>query len=77
MFYAQSTAKGHIKAKLNVFLPQVHILIYYLIHIPPVQTFGEIGGDIKLNEPGRLSRLENPVSRHSMQSYIRTYSVQA
>ena len=23
MFYAQSTAKGHIRAKQNVFLPQV------------------------------------------------------
>ena len=27
MFYARSTAKGHIRAKQNVFLPQVHILI--------------------------------------------------
>ena len=29
MFYAQSTAKGHIKAKQNVFLPQVKTLTYH------------------------------------------------
>ena len=34
MFYAQSTATGHIREKENVFLPQVQILIHYLIHIP-------------------------------------------
>ena len=36
MFYAQSTAKGQgpIKAKQNVFLPQVKNLIHYSIHMP-------------------------------------------
>ena len=35
MFYVQSTAEGHIWAKQNVILPQVQILIHYLIHIAP------------------------------------------
>ena len=35
MFYAQSTAKGHIRVKLNVFLPQVKILI----HSPSLQDY--------------------------------------
>ena len=33
MYYAQSTAKGHIRAKhkkKKVFLPQVQVLIHYL-----------------------------------------------
>ena len=35
MFYAQSTAKSHIR-KQNVFLPQVkRILIHYLTHSTP------------------------------------------
>ena len=34
MFYAQSTAKGHITAKQ---VPQVQILIDNLIRIPPLQ----------------------------------------
>ena len=37
MFYAQSTAKGPIREKQSAFLPQVTILIHYLIHIPPVK----------------------------------------
>ena len=37
MFYAQSTAKGYRKAKQNVFLPQINILIHYVIHIPPLE----------------------------------------
>ena len=41
--YAQSTAKGHIRVKQNVFLPQVTILIHYLIHNPPMRI-GEIWG---------------------------------
>ena len=36
MVYSQSTAKRHIRAKQNVFLPQVQILLYYLKHIPPL-----------------------------------------
>ena len=32
MFYAQSTAKGHIREKQNVFLPQVNFfMIHYLL----------------------------------------------
>ena len=34
MFYAQSSAKGPMRVKQNVFLPQVKILIHYLIHNP-------------------------------------------
>ena len=55
LFYAQSTTKGHIRAKQNVFLqvniliqhvflPQVNILIHYFIHIPPLRI-GEIWGN--------------------------------
>ena len=51
MFYAQSSAKAHIRAKLNVFL-QVNILTDYSIHIPPLMT-EEIWRKMKLNEPGR------------------------
>ena len=47
--YAQSTAKGHIRAKQNKFLPQVNSLI---IHIPQF-SFEEIWKKMKLNEPGR------------------------
>ena len=38
IIYTQSTAKGHIRAKLDVFLLQVKILIHYLIHIPPLRN---------------------------------------
>ena len=37
VFYAQWTAKGHIGAKENLFLPQVQILIHYSTHIPPLR----------------------------------------
>ena len=53
VFYAQSNAKGHIRAKLNVFLQQVHILIQYLIHISPSVEGWRNLGKINLNEPGR------------------------
>ena len=51
MFYAQSTAKDHIRAKQNVFLPQVQILIHNLIYIPAVEDWINLG-KMKLNEPG-------------------------
>ena len=42
MFYSQSTEKGHIRVKQNVFLPQVKILIHYSKHIPAlIKKFGE------------------------------------
>ena len=44
MFDAQSKAKGHIRMKQNVFLPQVKILIHNL-HIPQLrieEIFGKI-----------------------------------
>ena len=41
MFYAQPTAKGHIIAiEPNVFLPQVQILIHYLIHRWGMENLG-------------------------------------
>ena len=40
MFYTQSTSK----AKQMVFLPQVQILIHYLIHIPLLRI-GEMWGN--------------------------------
>ena len=42
MFHAQLTAKGHIRRKQNVFLPQVNILIHYLIHIPLVENWRKL-----------------------------------
>ena len=54
MFYAQSSAKGHISGRNKT----ATIFIHYLIHIPPLRI-GEIQiGNLKLNEPGRqnLSR---------------------
>ena len=39
MLYAQSTMKGHIRGKQNVF--QVKIVILIVIHIPPLKI-GEI-----------------------------------
>ena len=32
MFYVQSTAKGHLRAKQNIFLPEVKILILTIQH---------------------------------------------
>ena len=52
MFYAQSTAKGHMRVKQNAFLPQVTIIIHYLIHIPPLKIWRKLGGN-EMNEPGR------------------------
>ena len=58
MVYAYSTAKGsYLRAKQSVFLPQVHILIHYLIHIPQL----------------KLGRHTILVSKHSTKSYILTY----
>ena len=37
MLYAQSTPKGDIRAKQNVFLPQMKPLIHYVMHIPPLK----------------------------------------
>ena len=51
MFYAQSTAKCHIRARQNAFLPQVQILIqsYILIYCTlrkrePLIALGYQGG---------------------------------
>ena len=50
MFFAQSTAKGHIRAKQNIglFLPQLHTLINELLHLPSLmiaEKLGEGGGE--------------------------------
>ena len=50
MFYAQSSAKGHIRVKQNAFLPQVNMLIHDLIHIPPTIEDWRNLGKMKLNE---------------------------
>ena len=75
MSYAQSTAKGHIRAKENVFLPQVQIRIHYLKHIPPLKIWRNLQ-NTKLNEPGRpklgIGIEALYVSRHSNKSYILT-----
>ena len=53
MFYAQSTVKGYIRAKLNVLLPQVkfRFLVYDAFHV--LFMIGEVWGKMKLNELGR------------------------
>ena len=74
MFYAQSTAKGHIRVKQNVFLPQVKLLIHYLKHsiVEDLEKLGENGIEwARKAELGRY-RIRSPVSRHSIQSYILT-----
>ena len=53
MLYTQSTAKGHIRAKQNIFLPQVHILIHYLINTHSTVDDWKQLWKIKLNEPER------------------------
>ena len=61
MFFIQSAAKGHIRAKQNVLPPQVQILIHYLIHSAPLQIWGNVP-ILKLNESGRqkLGRYRSP-----------------
>ena len=51
MFHTQSAEKGHIRAKQNIFLLQVKILIHYSINIPPLRI--ENLKNMKLNELGR------------------------
>ena len=53
MFYAQSTAKGQIRVKQNVFQPQVTILIHYLIHIPPLRIALEKFGENQVEWAGK------------------------
>ena len=59
MFYAQSTAKGRIRATQNVFLPKAQILIHYSIHIPPLRI-GEMFGENSLKS-GRVHTKERLV----------------
>ena len=42
----------HIRAKQNVFPPQVTFLIHYLLHIPTVKDWTTLW-KMKLNEPGK------------------------
>ena len=55
MSYAQSTAKGHIRAKQIVFLPlpQVKIVIHYLFNTQSTVEDWRNLGKMKFNEPGR------------------------
>ena len=53
MFYAQSNAKGPIRAKQNVFLPQVQIRIHYFILTHSTIEERRHFGKKKLNEAGR------------------------
>ena len=77
MFFTPSQPqKGHIRVTQNVFLPQVQILIHYLIHIPPLEIWRNLK-KMNLNELGRhklgTCRYGSPVGRHSIQIYILTY----
>ena len=67
-----------IRVNQNVFPTQVHILIHYFIHIPPLKILRNLE-KMKLNEPGRqkLRRYRSPVSRHRIRSYILTNLLQA
>ena len=65
MFYAQSTTRGDIGAKQNVFLTQVQILIHYTFHR---YSFGE--NEVEGRQ--KLGWYRSPVSRHSIQNYILT-----
>ena len=72
MFYAQSTAKGHIRAKQKCIPSTSKILFHYLKTHSIVEDLENFFDKIMLNEPGRqkLGRYRSPVSRHSIQSYI-------
>ena len=76
MFHIQPTAKGHInnKGETKCIPTTSKVLIHYLKYIPPLKTWRHLD-KMKFNEPGRhkLGRYRNPVSRHSIQSYILTY----
>ena len=75
MFYAQSTVKGLIRVKQNVFLPEAKFGFITLKHIlPPLKVFKTLE-KMKLYEPGKqkLGKFRSPVSRLSIQSYILTY----
>ena len=57
MFYAQLATKGHIKAKLNVLLPQLKYCSFFFFLHSSLFMIGEIvggGGEyMKFNESGR------------------------
>ena len=73
LFYAQLIAKGYIREKQNVFLPQVNISDSLLSTYSTVEDKRTLE-KMKLNEPGRqkLDRYRSSVSRHSIHSYILT-----
>ena len=48
IFFAQSTAKGRISAKQNVYLPQAQIRIHYLIHTHSIVEDWRNSGKMKL-----------------------------
>ena len=67
MFDAQSTAKGHIRARQTILLPQVNFL--------PLLGIGEVWGTNEFESPNREDRNyvgSSHVSRRSMQNYILT-----
>ena len=68
MFYTQSTAKGHIRVKQNVFI-QVKIWIHLAIHSPPsrIEEILEKWSWMSWESINLVGR--SPVSRHSMQRY--------
>ena len=71
MFYTQSVAKGHIRAKQNVF-----IITTSKVLLDCVFKFmmGELGDQISCrNRSGRNQAGRSPASRRSIQSYILTY----
>ena len=55
MLYAQSTANGHnYQGETKMYsYHKVKIMIYYLLHIPPLKSGGRNLGEMKMNETGR------------------------
>ena len=53
MFHVQSAAKGHIRAKPNVCIPHVQIMIHYLLITHSTFEDWRYLGRMMLNEPGR------------------------
>ena len=61
MFYVQWTAKGHIREKHKVFLPQVNILIHYWIHIQQLKIGQVWGKSSWMSREGRNWAGRSPV----------------
>ena len=73
MFYAQATAKGHIRAKQSGILPQVKFwfIIQYAFDRWRLTFFRE--NEVEYDGKAETKLFRSPVSRHTMQRHIPTF----